>query len=208
MFPIGAILTIISMLGGVYAYQYFMKPIINMESVDAVYSRSTKKDDTRIDCSFIIENKGKSKTKGLKLFSAFLKWGLDKTNIVVSPYDFTVTDVANITGGDKINSNIYKDINTDTFVNYTNSAQGLYMVIVLRWQSDNFVFLGRTFESHVLLFFQSAMKDNKMVFQTRQIRQKNFTHWFMKDFKKPDIFQTIKELDAKRVVFGDVSRFD
>jgi hypothetical protein len=185
-----------------------MKPAIDLEEVNASYSRTTKRDDMRINCSFMIENKGKSKTKNLKLYSCFLKWDIDKTNVTVSPYDFTYTDIADIVGGDLAESNIYKDIDEDTFINYTNLAQGLYMLVILRWQSDNICYLGRTFENYILLFFLPAIRDDKMVFQVREVEQKNITCWFVDDLTKPDISEITKELDAKRLIYGDVSRFD
>ena len=53
-----------------------------------------------------------------------------------------------------------------------------------------------------------AMKDNKMVFQIESPWQKYYTLWFVRKSDKPDIFQAIEALDAKKLIFGDVSRFD
>lgn len=70
--PINIILALFSMLCGFYAYQYFMQTEINIVKVDAKYSRETKDDKTRIDLLFNIKNEGRSKTKELAIYSAFL----------------------------------------------------------------------------------------------------------------------------------------
>lgn len=202
------VLALLPMLCGFYAYQYYMRPEINIIKVDAEYSRETKDNNTRINLSFNIKNDGRSKTKELAIYSTFLNWTVDKSGVKVAPYDFTYTDVPDLIEGKENAFALYKDINSDIFVDYVNMADGLYLLIILRWQSDNFAFWGRTFESHVLLFLKPCMRDNKMIFDVRGVRQKYLTKWFLEKSDKPDVMQTIKDLGASRLLYGDTSRFD
>lgn len=97
---------------------------------------------------------------------------------------------------------------SDAFVDYVNIAEGLYLLVILRWQSDNFAFFGRTFENHTLLFLKPGMRDSKMIFDVRGVKQKYLTRWLLKKSDKPDIMQTVKDLGASRLLYGDISRFD
>lgn len=204
----GIVLALLPMLCGFYAYQYFMRAEINIIKVDAEYSRETKDNNTRINLSFNIKNDGKSKTKESAIYSAFLNWTVDKSGVKVAPYDFTYTDVPDLIEGKENAFALYKDINADIFVDYINMADGLYLLIILRWQSDNFAFWGRTFENHALLFLKPGIRDNKMIFDVRVVRQKYLTKWFLEKSVKPDVMQTIKDLSASRLLYGDTSRFD
>jgi len=204
----GIVLALLPMVCGFYAYQYFMRPEINIVKVDAEYSRETKDNNTRINLSFDIKNDGKSKTKELVIYSTFLNWTVDKSGVKVAPYDFTYTDVPDLIEGKENVFALYKDINSDVFVEYINMADGLYLLVILRWQSDNIAFLGRTFENHALLFLKPGMRDNKMIFDVRVVEQKYLTKWFLKKSDKPDVMQTIKDLSASRLLYGDTSRFD
>jgi len=207
-FSFSTILYIIGMIAGLYAYQYYMRPEINVPDIKAQYARSTREDNMRIEFSFQIKNNGKSRTKSLKLYSAFPKWAINQKGVTVAPHDFVYSDVADLLENQETNFSTYKDINPDDFIQYSNMAQGIYLVVVLRWQGDNLVFLGRTFENHKLFFLRPGMKDNKMVFQVQQIEQKNFTYWFMKDSDRPNIFKVVEGLGATKLLYGDISRFD
>lgn len=207
-FSFSTILYIIGMIAGLYAYQYYMRPEINVPDIKAQYARSTREDNMRIEFLFQIKNNGKSKTKNLKLYSVFPKWAINQKGVTVAPYDFVYSDVTDLLENQERNFTTYKDINPDDFVQYSNMAQGIYLAAVLRWQGDNLVFWGRTFENHILFFLRPGMKDNKMVFQVRQIEQKNFTRWFMKETDRPDILRVVEGLGATKLLYGDVSRFD
>lgn len=207
-FSIGFFITILGMFGGLYAYQYHMYPEIKIKDIEARYARAIKKDDMRIEFSFKIQNNGRSKTTHTKLFSAFPKWTIKQSGVFVTPDDFVYSDISDLAEGQETTFLTYKDVNTENFIQYTNMANGIYLIVVLRWQSDNLIFLGRTFENHILFFLMPGMKDNKMVFQCRQIEQRHFTHWFMKQSNRPDIFKTVVGLGATRLLYGDVSRFD
>jgi hypothetical protein len=207
-FSFGPILIIIGMISGFYAYQYYMRPEINILNVDTQYIKETKEDDMRIRFSFKLKNDGKSKTKNSRLFSVFPKWGINGSGITVSPYDSVYSDIFDLIEDKETTFITYKDINFDDFIQYTNMAGGLYLVVILRWQSDNITFWGRTFENHMLFFLQSGMKDDKMVFQIQQVKQEYFTRWFTKETEEPDMFKTVKDLGATRFLYGDVSRFD
>ncbi len=210
-FSIGIIISIIAVIGapcGFYAYQYGMRPEINIIDIEAQYTKTTQEDNMRIDLSFKIKNDGKSKTRNSRLFSAFPKWAINQLKVIVVPYDFTDTDIPDLVGGRDHNFTIYKDINADDFVQYNTMAKGFYLIAVLRWQSDNWAHFGQTFENHVLLFLEPRMQENKMLFQVKQIEQKYFIHWFMKQTDRPDIFRTVEGLGVSRLLYGDVSRFD
>jgi len=201
-------LTLIGMFAALYAYQYHMQPEINILGIEAQYARSTREDNMRIDFSFKIKNEGGSKTKNLTLYSVFPKWAINQQGITVKPYDFVYSDVTNLRENGEEPFEIYKDINTDDFIQSTNTAQGIYLVVVLRWQSDNYAHWGRTFENHMLLFLRPSMKDNKMVFQVQQMEQRNYTHWFIKAEDRPDVFKVVEGLGAAKLLYGDISRFD
>ncbi len=207
-FSLGTLFTLIWMFAGLYAYQYYMRPEIEVRGLEAQYTRSTREDNMRIEFSFKIKNAGESKTKNLKLYSVFPKWGINQQGVTVMPYDSVYSDVADLRGNEETSFVTYKDINKDDFIQYSNMAQGIYLVAVLRWQSDNLVYLGRTFENHILFFLRPGMKDNKMVFQAQQIEQKNFTRWFIKEVDKPDVFKVVEGLGAAKLLYGDLSRFD
>ncbi len=207
-FPLKAFFAILGILGSLYAYQYYWRPEINLKNIDAQYARETKTNDMRINFSFLLKNDGESKTKNLMLFSAFPKWGLQKTNITVAPYDFTQSDIQNLIRNEETTFATYKDINFDDFVQNHNMAEGIWLSIVLRWQSDNLVYIGRTFEKHILIFLRLGMDENKMIFQAQQIKEEDFTFWFLKNNTKPNIFKTIEDIGASRLLYGEISRFD
>lgn len=206
--PVALFLSILVAIGSLYAYQYYWRPEINIKSVDAQYARATKANDMRINFSFKFQNNGKSKTKNLKLFTAFPKWGFNGKNITVSPYDFVQNDLTDLMGGEETNYETYKDINFDDFIQNHNMAQGVWLTLVLRWNSDNLVYFGRTFEKHILIFLTQGMKENKMIFISQQVKKRDFTHWFQKNERKPNIFKIIEDLEASRLLYGDTSRFD
>lgn len=205
---ISLFLSILLAICGLYAYQYYWQPEINIKSIDAQYDRSTKANDMRINFTFEFKNEGKSKTKNLKLFTAFPKWGFNGENITASPYDFVQNDLTDLIGGGETNYNTYKDINFDDFIHNHNMSQGIWLTLVLRYNSDNLVYFGRTFEKHILIFLTHGMKENRMVFISQQVKERDFTHWFQKNEKKPNIFKIIEDLEASRLLYGDRSRFD
>jgi len=202
------LLSILVAIAGLYAYQYYWRPEINIKSINAQYARATKANNMRINFAFRFKNDGKSKTKNLKLFTAFPKWGFNGKSITVSPYDFVQNDLTDLLGGEETDYNTYKDINFDDFIQNHNMAQGIWLTLVLRWSSDNLVYFGRTFEKHILIFLTQGMKENKMIFMSQQVKERDFTHWFQKTEKKPNIFKVIEDLEASKLLYGDTSRFD
>ena len=87
-------------------------------------------------------------------------------------------------------------------------AKGIWFNIVLRWQSDHWAYWGRTFEKHILIFLSLGMQENKMIFHAKQIKEKDFTFYCFKNDKRPNIFKTIEDIGASRLLYGETSRFD
>ncbi len=202
------IIALFTMCGGFYVYQYNTLPEINITNIEAQHVRDTKASNMRINFSFRIKNTGKSKTKKLTFFSAFPKWIVQKTGIKVAPYDFIESEVQNLGKNEETEFRIYKDINSEDFIQNHNMADGIWLNLVLRWDGDNLVYLGRTFEKHILVFLRQGIKENKIVFFAQQAKERDFTFWFLKDDERPNIFKTLEDLKASELLYGDTSRFD
>lgn len=175
---VGALLTVVGMSAGFYAYQYLMKPEIVVSSVAASLSgHPTQDENLKVHFIFSFRNVGKSKTYNGRLYTAFVNWSGRRNAIVVSPDDFIESPLFDLTADQYAPFEVDKYIRAEELVKLVNAGGGIYYAVLCRWQGDNWVYCQRTFENNILLFMKPGMDNAKMKFNMQVVRQMYSTDW-------------------------------
>ncbi|MCK5579670.1 MAG: hypothetical protein KAJ18_00190 [Candidatus Omnitrophica bacterium] len=204
---ISAFWAFILALCALYAYQYNIKPDVSITHIDAEMGKLSKKDEREVRFNFELVNDGKSKTINSKVYTTFIDWTVLNNSIFVRPLDLVETDTFELAISRKRSFVLSKYISEDRWIELSKLAGGFYCVVVYTWQGDNIVFRGRTFVNNKLLFLEPAMKNNKMIFNIKELDQQYLTKWFF-NTPKELLFELVEKLPATRVVYGDISRWE